>query len=95
MDAIVQYVLCGIAGSAVKSVLESNGNVMMPHKIRNENGDVIGWNVGFLGNFVVGVSTALVVDHSPYVSFFSAISGAYIIEQLSKKVALIVVGEKK
>jgi len=81
---ISEFVLWGLLGSVVKTVVERDGQIVFPRKVHLADG-ATALQLGFIGNIIVGTIVAVVVDHSTTVSFFSAISGSYILEKGSSK----------
>jgi hypothetical protein len=86
--SLAQFVAGGVLGSLAKVILESDGHLAFPSIEKDCNGRLSIY-MGVFGNVLVGVVTALVVDHSFYVAVFSSITGSYLLEKGSSKLPQI------
>ena len=81
-----EFIIGGLLGSIVKTVVEGDGKFVLPKvytvQINGNTQRVL--SVGFVGNIMVGVIVAVIVDHSFLVSFFSSIAGPFLLEKFFK-----------
>ncbi len=76
-----EYVLCGLAGllgALVNATLEGRP-LVLPRMKGNE------LHLGFIGNLIICVTVAFIVDGSFQMAFFAALTGTYILRHLKAK----------
>ena len=76
-----EYVLCGLAGllgALVNAALEGRP-LVLPHMKSNE------LHLGFIGNLIICLTVAFMLDGSFQMAFFAALTGTYILRTLKAK----------
>ena len=77
----LQFVVAGFLGALCRELVLNRRSLVLPRVIRKRAGVEV--RLGFLGGLIVGVATAVVVDHTPAVAFWSAVAATHLIEEVS------------
>lgn len=87
MEAIVTILIAGAIGGLIKSLMESNGRVVMPsiEHVKDLNGNEVHYvHLGFLMNVLVGAGMSAMVADSPGTAITAGMATAFTAEKLAE-----------
>jgi len=83
------YVMAGVAGGLVRSLLVRHNGILLPRLVRLKGHHTV-LDLGFLGSVCLGVGASILVDHSWQVAMASAIAGPHLLEEIVARITGVV-----